>query len=485
MPEVTPLEELKKSIHDLTAKVKEGITPKETLVTMVNDAVASNLAAARTPAEETHRFDEVPEPKSLVRKFNIKSIHDVCRADNTRTNLFGHPQIVKDSYGIRTLAMKDERLTEIQTAIDDVMLVHTAMCAAGPAEYKELARRDPRAAIKGLKSFDRVDRLTEGLKAVMDTGTATEGLEWIPTDFSSQLTDAIMLQHIVAGLFPLIRMPTEPYTIPTQTAKPIASVVGEGAAATDTNFGASIATTANKSLASVIMKSFVDFTEEITEDSIIPMIPFVRGWVSKALLRAEETMIINGDATGGHMDSDTTAAEDPRKALDGLRQFAGSNIYNTTNPSPFTADMIRNTRALLSPGFRENPSDLAYITSGLGLLNFIQIAEVLTLDKFGPAATILNGQIGAIDGSPIIISEHVREDLNATGVYDGVTTNLTIFLAVHLPSFVRGTKRDPRVETDRDIKTGVNTMAISQRRGFLDLQDSATFDNCAIGYNFN
>jgi hypothetical protein len=147
MPETQELHELKKAMYDLTQKVKENNVPKEQLVQMVEDAVAKSVPANRTPAEDQGRFDEVPEPESLIRNFDIKSVRDLCTADNVRKDMFGNARIGRGADGLKELSMKDPRLTEIQTAIDDLMIVHSCMLVSGPQSYKDLARQNPRKAI--------------------------------------------------------------------------------------------------------------------------------------------------------------------------------------------------------------------------------------------------------------------------------------------------------------------------------------------------
>lgn len=480
--------ELLKLLADLKRNVDEKIVPKEQLLTMVSDAVKLQMGNhAEKQLEETRRFDVIPEPKSLVKRFKLDKApaEMILKADNVKRDMFNRPIISRDANGNRCVEHVDERMTELQRAADRIALVHGIMSIAGPQEYRELANKNPYQAIRTLKSFEQWNDLTEGLKATITSTTSGSGDEWVPTNFSNQLTDAIVLAHVVAALFTRIPIPTEPFTVPTQRTKPKASVVAEGAAPATTTLGAGQFTTTNKSLSTKIFKYFLDFTDEVMEDSIIAMEPYIRKWIVLGLVRAEEDMIVNGDATGAHMDSDITNAEEPAKAFDGLRQFGSTHLFATGNPDPFTAAAVRNTRALLSVGFRENPSDLVYITSGLGLLNMIQIAEVLTLDKIGSQATILSGQLASFDGSPVIVSEHCRENLNASGVYDGVTTNRTIIICAHTPSFVTTSRRDPRVEMDKAIKTSVNTLVASMRRGFKDLQDSATFANVAIAVNIN
>jgi hypothetical protein len=48
----------------------------------------------------------------------------------------------------------------------------------------------------------------------------------------------------------------------------------------------------------------------------------------------------------------------------------------------------------------------------------------------------------------VIVSDYVREDLNASGVYDGATTNRTLALTVNRRAFVVGQRRGITVATN-------------------------------------
>jgi hypothetical protein len=85
-----------------------------------------------------------------------------------------------------------------------------------------------------------------------------------------------------------------------------------------------------------------------------------------------------------------------------------------------------------------NPADLAFIVGVSEPPRLLADTNLLTVDKMGPNATILNGQIGSVFGVPVIVSEHVREDLNASGVYDGITTTKTFMLCVNRNEWAMG-----------------------------------------------
>jgi hypothetical protein len=112
-------------------------------------------------------------------------------------------------------------------------------------------------------------------------------------------------------------------------------------------------------------------------------------------------------------------------------------------------------------------------------------SNLLTVDKFGPNATILNGQVGSIAGVPVIVSEHVRETLNATGVYDGITTTKTVITCVNRNEWAMGQRMAIDVQADDSIyrETYQRVLVAFQREDFQHIGSAATNDDTAIAYN--
>jgi hypothetical protein len=136
--------------------------------------------------------------------------------------------------------------------------------------------------------------------------------------------------------------------------------------------------------------------------------------------------------------------------------------------------------------FGVNSSDCAWICGISGFIQLLGLTEVLTMDKFGPAATIKNGQLANLDGSPIIISEFVRQDLNATGVYDGSTTTKTHIMYVNTRAFYTAEKPSGlMVETDRDIETQQNIAVASRRVAFTQVMTPVGTGEETIGNGYN
>jgi HK97 family phage major capsid protein len=322
-------------------------------------------------------------------------------------------------------------------------------------------------------------------KAMTSTGAGT-GDEWVPTDISSELQRRFFLSSDLAALFAAreIDMPSQPYEYPLATTRPTFYLeTTENVAATPSDPGTSkIVLDAKK------MMGRTDFSYEVEEDSLIPILPFVQESLAEAAADAYESAVINGDTTAVHMDSDTEmipkAAE---RAFMGFRKLALSVTELKKDLS--TGGINEANLRAMKKGMRKygvKLRDLVWITGSGGISDMQGITNVTTVEKYGPRATILTGELASFLGIPIITSEHVREDLNSNGVYDGITTTKGSILLVNLAGFLPGRRREFTVEVDRDIKTQTKFVVASFRRAFGTKETpSANIRWLQIGYNYN
>ena len=135
--------------------------------------------------------------------------------------------------------------------------------------------------------------------------------------------------------------------------------------------------------------------------------------------------------------------------------------------------------------FGVNPNDIAFIVGVSSYLALLTDSNLLTVDKLGPNATILNGQVGTLYGAPVIVSEWVRENLNASGVYDGITTTKTYALAVNRGEWAMGQRMALDVEVDDSIyrETYQRVLVGFMREDFQSITDTAANKDTSLGYN--
>ena len=108
-----------------------------------------------------------------------------------------------------------------------------------------------------------------------------------------------------------------------------------------------------------------------------------------------------------------------------------------------------------------------------------------TLDKLGPRATLLTGQLGAVEGVPVIVSEQLRlADSDGKVTSDGNVADTGRLLLVNRTQWRKGFKRELLIETERDIQKRQNVMVVSMRVAFAERSgDRANATHTALQYN--
>jgi HK97 family phage major capsid protein len=332
--------------------------------------------------------------------------------------------------------------------------------------------------ILGLKSPWQSSRLTDYLKSSypqavksMNTSSSNQGPDWIPTGFSRSLIELVQLELKVASLHERFGMPTNPYTFPVEGADINAYVVPERTGDDDyvdaTKFvTAATPGTANNTFTAKKVGVRSVFSGEITEDSILPILPYVRSKIVKAMAQAQDNTVINGDVrTTGGIDGNTSSTYQT-VAYDGYRraiQLAGT----TYDCSTFNIANIRAARAGMGV-YGVDTGSLCYVVSIPAYHKLLGLSEVITIDKFGSRATILNGQLGSIDGIPIVLSEYVSTTLDGAGANRGTSTKTEILL-VRRDMFKFGDWRQITLKQEEKIETDQYVLVALQRLAFKSL----------------
>jgi hypothetical protein len=233
----------------------------------------------------------------------------------------------------------------------------------------------------------------------------------------------------------------------------------------------------------------VVFSVEQDEDSIVHMLPFARDELVESIQNAQETATVNGSTASTHPDNDIETAADkstkPETAWDGYRELATKPTTDTKlDLSTFNEANLRSLRGKMDK-YGARPQDLAWVTSIKVVLNkMLGLNEVTTLDKFGPSAVVLNGQLATFDGIPIIVSEYSRDDVSSTGFNtSGGPNTKSVLVCVHRPSLVYGDVRTMQV-LNIDWPLSLQVVVVSSMRSdFEAMQDPATEKIVALGHN--
>ena len=339
--------------------------------------------------------------------------------------------------------------------------------------------------VSKLKYFQKNREVNQGLTELakaMDSATTNEGLEWIPTDFSQDLYYKVHLATKVAGLFPQIDMPSNPYKVPVVKTDAQSFLAPENTADVGNKFTATTPQTNNITFTASKIATRVLFSEELNEDSITPVLDFVKNNIALAVAFGLEDALINGDNSTTHMDADVSSSSDVRKAWKGLRKAALSIPGNNVDLGTFTTANIRAIRSKMGK-YGVDPAKLAMVVSTKDLIKMLGLAEVITMEKYGANATILTGELGRLDNIPIIVSEKMREDLNATGVNDSTTNVKGAILMVYVPSWLLGVRRQLTVRARFDEENDQTILVNTWRGDFESWNPFTTEPVVNIGYN--
>jgi len=203
-------------------------------------------------------------------------------------------------------------------------------------------------------------------------------------------------------------------------------------------------------------RSVIISTREFIEESIIPMIEWTIGEAMDGIRRAAEDTFFNGDKTSPGIDSETSyAAASPTGRVDnkilwnGVRANAaasGVTLVLGAGSGDFPDFVLAKQRC---GRYAIEPSDWLWCCSPASYLDLLDVGEFATVEKIGERATVVTGQVGAILGSPVVVSEYVPSNVSASGYQTTSTNNTTMVIGFHRPSYWLGNWRGITTETDR------------------------------------
>ena len=327
------------------------------------------------------------------------------------------------------------------------------------------------------------------LKAAMDSATTGSGAELVTTHEAAALWLDVDLETLVAPLFSRVDMPTNPFEIPLQLGDVNWYPGTENLATTTTALG-----TARQTLTAHELVAEVPWSLTLDEDAVIAMAAEVRNSLVRNAVEVIDDVLLNGDTTtvdNINADGATISTADAGKAhwlvgFDGLLHLP--LVDNTgqaiDHNAAVSADMFNEVRAKLGK-YGVRPSELAYIVDVNTYIRSLGIESFRTLDKLGPNATLLRGQLGAVEGIPVIVSEQMAlADSDGKVTDGGNAANTGRLLLVNRSQWRVGYRRDLLIETTRDIQKRQNIMVVSMRLAFMERTGNrATGAHTALLYN--
>ncbi|MBD3403523.1 phage major capsid protein, partial [candidate division GN15 bacterium] len=490
---------VKDTVEEQGARVKDLGKEFDAVAKEINDLKAAAAGAKKTDAEIRELVDKaLGEEGEFGKKLEALSEKvNKVQMDRAKPRVSTQALEARDikqliSYAPRELKRElptqdYDLMRALQSKHDQVVLVDALLDASSRQrglQYHEMPRAQ---RVKELKSWNEFD----SFRKAMDTATSDEGAEFVPTDLSGTLMEDVRVATVVSPLFEEIMMTSGSMTVPVDEDDTIATLAGQ----TKTIVSAFDSTeqtpgTGEISLAAKKARGRYQVSQEFNEDSAIAVLPYLQRKIARSIARAEDRAIIDGDLSSGgtsHYSGRTVAATDFRHAWDGLLYHALSTIGSSKNVDlgTFTEPQFSIVRGNMGKyGIYQN--QLAYIFGVSGYLMRVlrDFDDIQTLDKYGPNAVVLTGEAMRYNGSPIIISEFVPEDLKGDGLYDGTTTDRTVCIAVNRDMFLKGVRRSLQVNVVQDGINDVFHLVAFKRMDFKPkITPSTSVVSVNAGYN--
>ncbi|MEX2598380.1 MAG: phage major capsid protein [Dehalococcoidia bacterium] len=329
----------------------------------------------------------------------------------------------------------------------------------------------------------------ESVTRAMDSTTAGAGEELVSTEAARQLWADVNLEAAVASLFETVPMPTNPFDIPLQLGD-----VHWYPGTPNTATSATALTTAKQTLTAYELVGMVPWAYELEEDAVVAMMAEVRATLLRNAAQVLDDMLLNADTTttnninhdGSSLSTSTDGKAQYLIGFDGLLHLPledHSAQGNSLGGAP-EAGMFNELRRMVGR-YGVRPSEQAFVTDVATFIASQAIEEFQTLDKLGPNATLLTGQLGSVEGIPVIVSEQMAL-ANADGTVNasGTGNDKGRLLLVNRTQWRKGFKRELLIETERDVQKRQNVMVVSMRLAFSERTgDRANATHTALHYN--
>ena len=200
---------------------------------------------------------------------------------------------------------------------------------------------------------------------------------------------------------------------------------------------------------------------ETEEDAILPILPLIRESIVRSHARAVENAVLLGNNADGAFGTGGAS-------FDGLWTLAEADSDVTQSSTAFASDSVTAAELLAlrknMGKYGINASDIFYCVSSTAYFNLLEDAEFQDVNLVGSAATKLNGEIGSVFGSKIIVCDE----------FPTAAVNMPAAIAVWPRNYVMPRLRGMTIESDYEVANQRRVLVASQRIGFTDMIDGAT-----------
>ena len=233
--------------------------------------------------------------------------------------------------------------------------------------------------------------------------------------------------------------------------------------------------TAKSTLTATELVTEQNWSYTLDEDAAVAMAPAIRGRLAQSGAEIIDAFALNADATDaatGNINLDDADPDATNYYLsagqDGIRhQWL---VDNTATGNSAGGDALADgdiLAALADMGkYAVDPAQVVMVCDIATYLGgFLGLTNVVTVDKFGPSAVVLTGQLASYRGIPIIVSASAPKT-EADGKVSTTAGNNTLgqISIFNRNMWYAGFRRQLLMETDRDIQKRQYIMVTSLRQ---------------------
>ena len=458
--EIKMSEEVKTPEVDLEAFAKK--VAEETAAKIAMKQAESKAAEEKAAQEEAEKAQAEAEAKA-------------AQEEEVKTAV----SVGVESGAERLMADIEAKLAEKDAKIDEVILSYQSQLEEKSEEITKM--RESKRVFSDRSEGDSISKwgkefMHAHLLGVM-TGKSMEGTSYgrdvlekagvtyasaapnIATEVSSQIEKEIMRELRLANAFREIQINSQAQVLPIQQDTGLATFqTGAATSGNLTTRGGATPQPAQVVLKAYRLISTTLMDNHVDEEILINLMPMLVESVARSHARAVDDALLNHDSSG---------SDD----FDGLIKTAGTNIFDTSvsaaalaTTSVDAADFLSARKLMGKYGMM--PDELVYVVSQKRYYDLIADAGFADITDVGSdVATKLTGQVGAIFGTPVIVSDNFPAEAD----------NACVGLAVNVRNFAIPRLRGVNVEQDYEVMNQRNVIVATQSLGFNQLvADTAT-----------
>jgi len=467
------------AIAQKETKMSEGTQTPEVDLEAFAKKVAEETAAKIAMKQAEQKAAEVKAAQEAEEKATAEAEAKALQAEEVKSAI----QTGVESGAERLLADMQEKLTAKEADMGEILAQYKKDLEEKSEEISKMRESkrvfSDRAEKSDISKWGQ-DFLNAHMLGVMtqkgwNTDFAGDIQEKAGIDYASNAADidqevSRLIEKEIMNELKVARMFREVPVNGKSTVLPIQVDVDPAAWATNAtsgnleNRGASNATYQPKQVIlnayRLISSTFMD--NEVDEQVLVNLMPMLVEGVARAHGRAVEAAILNGNGTISGLDGHGAIAT-AKHDIDGA-SLASGNFSTMTG-----AQLLAARKEMGKYGL--NPSDVTFIVSQNMYYDLLSDSAFQSLDEVGTELAIkVTGTVGAVFGSPVIVSEEFAAE--GAGV--------PVAYAVYARNYVIPRLRGVTVEQDYEVMNQRRVIVATQSLGFNEIVAGAGSDQPCI-----